>query len=115
MTKTEYLTENRAYLRDQADLIESLTEAQFQALLAITEEMGNADPGIDNNLVRSHESLADYDDSRMNYWRERGGREEVSAASFDAVIYTDFQMIKGQPRRSAMAVVQFDGFTVSVA
>lgn len=115
MTKTEYLADNRIYLRDQADLIEALSDEQFAALVAITEEMGNADPGIDNKLVKSHETLAAFDDSRLSHWSERGHRKQASAAGFAAVIYSDFQMRKGQSRRAAMAVVQFDGFIVSLA
>lgn len=115
MTKTEYLTDNRSYLGgDQVSLIETLTDAQFAALQSLTARMGNADPGIDNTIVKSHETLADFDASRLAHWRERGQREETAAAGFTAVIYSDFQMIKSQPRRSTMAVAQFDGFTISL-
>lgn len=114
MDKPSYLTENRSYLGDQSGLIELLSEEQFQAVMALTETMGNADPGIDNALVKSAETLSDFDDARTNHWRERGRREETTAAGFKAIIYSDFQAVKGQQRRSAMGVIQFDGFTISL-
>ena len=110
---TAYIEENRSYLGDSLIVLEQLTEAQFNVLKAVTEEMGNADVGIDNHPVKSHESLADFDAARSNHWAERGSREASEIEGHQVVFYNRFQPIRGQQRRD-MAVVQFDGFTVSL-
>lgn len=115
MTRNEYLTKNRSYLGKSAEVIEMLTDEQFSALIDITRKMGNADPGIDNDLVKTHETINDFNASREGYWNLKGDRAELFAGNFDAVIYRDFQMRKGQPRRAAMGIVEFDGFSITLA
>jgi hypothetical protein len=109
-----YIEENRNYLGDSLIVLEQLTDAQFSVLKAVTEEMGNMDVGIDNSPVKSHESIADFDSARENHWAERGSRESSEIEGHQVVFYNRFQMLKGQPRRD-IAVVQFDGFTVTLA
>lgn len=110
---TAYIEENRSYLGDSLIVLEQLTDAQFQVLKAVTVRMGNADVGIDNSTVKSNGSLADFDDARVNHWAERGSREASEIEGHQVVFYNRFQPLKGQQRRD-MAVVQFDGFTVSL-
>jgi hypothetical protein len=113
-TIAAYIEENRSYLSDSLVVLEQLTNAQFQVLKAVTEEMGNADVGIDNSPVKSHETLADFDFSRENHWAECGSREASEIEGHQVVFYNKFQPLKGQQRRN-IAVVQFDGFTVTLA
>jgi hypothetical protein len=108
-----YIEENRSYLGDSLIVLEQLTDAQFAVLKAVTEEMGSADVGIDNSPAKSHETLADFDAARANHWAERGSREGSEIEGHQVVFYNRFQPIKGQ-QRPDMAVVQFDGFTVSL-
>ena len=114
MTKlTAYIEENRNYLGDSLIVLEQLTEAQFDVLRAVTRETGNAEVGIDNHPVISHETIADFDDSRANHWAERGSRKASEIAGHQVVFYSRVQPLKGQ-QRCDIAVVQFDGFTVSL-
>ena len=108
-----YLEENRSYLGESLIVLEQLTEAQFIVLKAVTEEMGNADVGIDNHPVKSADTIADFDDARANQWAERGSCEASEIEGQQVVFYNRFQLLKGQQRRD-IAVIQFDGFTVSL-
>ena len=110
-----YIEENRSYLGDSLIVLEQLTDDQFNVLKAITEEMGNGeDVGIANTLVKSHENIADFDNSRLTQWSERGSREASEVQNHSVVYYNQFQTFKGKQRRD-IAVVQFDGFTITLA
>ena len=112
MTKlTAYIDENRNYLGDSLIVLEQLTDDQFDVLQAVTEETGNADVGIDNHPVISHDTIADFDASRDTHWAERGARKASEIAGHKVVFYSHVQTRKGQHRRD-IVVVQFDGFTV---
>ena len=66
MDKATYIEENKSYLGDSLAVLEFLTEDQFQTLAQVTEEMGNADVGIDNQPVKSSEMIVDFENSRKN-------------------------------------------------
>lgn len=105
-TVAEYLAENARYLNESARaIIEGITDAQLELLMAATDELnsGCREPGIDNDLVRTHETFSDFDDSRAKHWNERGFREEVELAA-PAVKFEDVQMLKGKPRVSFIVV-----------
>jgi hypothetical protein len=107
MTRTEYVNENRTYLGDSVDLLEAITDEQFQLLLRVTIEMGNSDPGIDNSLVKTHETLADFESSSKDWWACSWARIKDGV-----VYYSDVQMHKGAPRISEMAIVDLGEFRV---
>lgn len=109
----EYIQENREYLGDSLIVLEGLTEGQFHVLEAVTKEMGNANVGIDNSPVKSTEAIADFDNSRANFWAERGSREEAEIEGHKVISYSRVQMQKGQPRRD-ITVVQFSDFTITL-
>ena len=105
---TAYIDENRAYLGNSLDVLETLTQAQFDKLESATRAMGNNDVGIDNALIKTHETLEDFENSRKSHWREcRKHRIEN-----DAVFYSDVQMLKGMSRISEMAVVDLGDFRI---
>ena len=103
-----YITENRAYLGKDIDLIESLTQAQFDKLSAVTELMGNSDLGIDNSLVKTFETIEDFENSRKTHWRECRHAKIADGVA----LYSDVQMAKGLPRISEMAVVDLGDFRI---
>lgn len=108
-----YLADAAHYIDDASRaIVESLTDDQFAVLVAATDELNSGcdQPGIDNGLVRTHETIADFDASRANHWRERGHREALDLAA-PGVKFEDVQMVKGQPRRS-FAVVDFGEFRI---
>lgn len=80
--------------------LDSLTEADWSAAIAATEELGGSDPGIDSKLVVTHETLTGFDTARTDHWRERGTRRDADCAGAHAVIYEGVQMRKGEPRRT---------------
>jgi hypothetical protein len=99
---TEYLTEAAHYIDEVSrGIVEALTDEQFAILVAATDELNSGcdQPGIDNGLVKTHETFVDFDASRANHWTQRGYREELSLAA-PAVKFEDVQMLKGQPRLS---------------
>jgi hypothetical protein len=114
MNRTAYINENRAYLRDMADFLEALTDEQFDAVAAATEEMGNADPGIDNHLVKTQELLDDFEVNRSQHWNERGSMDHVTVNGRPAILFENFQLSKGQPRKSQMMIVDMGDFRVAV-
>ena len=112
---TNYLAENAPYLDEASrSIIETVTADQFAVLVAASDAQSNGceNPGIDNALVRSHETLEDFDHSRANHWRERGYRDELNIG-VQALRFEDVQMIKGQPRVT-FVVVDFGDFRVVV-
>lgn len=98
----EFRAANSRYIVDDSTLaaLDSLTEADWPAAIAATEELGGSDPGIDSKLVVTHETLTDFDAARTDHWRERGTRREADCAGSRAVIYDGVQLRKGEPRRT---------------
>ncbi len=106
MTKaTEYLAENAQYISDktQIEIIAGLSDAEFDAVLRASDEIGLGDdaPGA---LVPTSETLEDWIGSRTG-WRERGKMTRIECAGLPALLFEDFQMLKGQPRVFSMAVL----------
>lgn len=103
---SEFLIEAAHYIDEGSrSIVECLTDDQFSVLVAATNEWsgGGTEPGIDSTLVRTHETFADFDDSRSNYWSQRGYREELNLAA-PAIKFEDVQMFKGQPRHTFIVV-----------
>ena len=116
---TDYLTENDEYLdENSAIVIEKLTDEQFNVLIAANDAFrgvypkGNSNPGIDCNLVRTTETLAEFDDARTNHWQECALREEVNIG-VPAIKYERVQTHKGCQRHNIL-VVDFGDFRVTL-
>lgn len=112
---TEFLAQAAHYIdAGSRSIVEGLSEDQFAVLVAATDESsgGGEEPGIDSTLVRTHETFADFDASRVNHWSQRGYREELDLAA-PAIKYESVQMFKGQPRHSFI-VVDFGEYRVVV-
>lgn len=110
MRKAAYIDAYRPYF-DEAALIalESVSPAEFDVLVAACIELtGQRDPGIDCNLVKSSETMDDWDKSEAR-WNERCASERHDRF----VIYRRVQMRAGQ-RRIAIAIVPVEGGTVSL-
>ncbi len=99
----DYVDENSAIA------IEGLPLEAWRALLEACAILvdGNADdviPGIDCRVAKTHEALADWDDSRDNDWRKRGRRTDtwmtgdLGLSAWPARLFENVQMNKGQER-----------------
>lgn len=102
----DYLVEAAHYIDEGSrSIVEILTDDQFAILVAATDEYsgGGTEPGIDSTLVRTHETIADFDASRAAHWSQRGCREELRLDA-PAVKFEDVQMVKGQPRHTFIVV-----------
>lgn len=103
---TEFLVEAAHYIDEGSrSIVEMLTDEQFAILVAATDEFsgGGTEPGIDSTLVRTHETIADFDASRAAHWSQRGRREELDINA-PAIKFEDAQMIKGQPCHTFIVV-----------
>lgn len=116
MTVQSYIAENARFHRDpaQVELIAAFTDEQLAAVLEANAAAGGCDDFIDLGLVATRESLGDYDAARAEHWQERGSREAITCAGRPAVLYENFQVLKGQPRVSAMVVVDLGDRRVAV-
>jgi len=92
--------------RNAAEALEGLPLAAWGALVeAVVDQNGAGSvPGIDCDVVKTHETLADFDSARVDAWSERGERAECSFAGFPARLYERFQTFKGQQRRTVIVV-----------
>lgn len=104
---TDFLAQAAHYIDEGSrSIVEGLTEDQFAILVAATDEYcggSDSEPGIDSTLVRTHETIADFDASRAQHWNERGSRE-VLEIGVEAVKFERVQMLKGQPRHDFIVV-----------
>jgi hypothetical protein len=97
---TKFLEQAAHYIdKNSAAIVEKLTDEQFAFLVSATEDLtdGGNEPGIDSSLVRTHETLIDFDTSRSENWAERGARKDINVG-VAAVKYEKVQVLKGQPR-----------------
>lgn len=116
---TDYLTKNDEYLdENSAIVIEKLTDEQFNVLIAANDAFngvyprGSSSPGIDCNLVRTAETLADFDDARTNHWQECALRKEINIG-VPAIKYERVQTHKGCQRHNIL-IVDFGDFRVTL-
>jgi hypothetical protein len=114
---SDYLAQSSHYIDEQSSaIIEEMTDEQFRILMVATNEMlgvgemTQSEPGIDNSLTKTNESIADFDNSRAIHWAEQGIREEMDIG-IPAVKYDRIQMHKSQPRQTFM-VIDFNEYRV---
>lgn len=94
---------------DSAAAIESLPVEAWPALVQAWSDYNGPDqqPGIDCTVAVTHETLADFDDSRARFWNEKGSREELEIGGFKAIKYERFQLRRGDTRRACQIVIDF--------
>jgi len=107
MTKAEYLEENECCIEDEnLPSLHACPDAAWDLIVAVGQKAFGShsdDPGIDYAVAATQETLADFDRSRSEHWKERGHRVEGDGY----IIYEGIQVAKGQ-RRVTMAVVDAD-------
>src|SRR3990167_5972581 len=104
---SKFLADNSAYIdEDTAAALSSLNDTAWPALVEALDEInsGATEPGIDCAIAVTHETLADFDHSRMTFWSERGSRSEHMVGGFKAVKYDRFQLRRGDTRRSQIII-----------
>lgn len=103
----EYIAANSKWLdaRVSANLCQ-IPDAAWPSVLAALEELytGANEPGIDCDVAITHETIADFDDTRLHHWRERGARNEIDCSGRPAVFYAGFQRFKGSPRERCIVL-----------
>lgn len=115
MTRSDFILENQDYLdEDSLSVLEIVTDEQFAALVAATEATSSADPGVDNDLVRTYESIEDFESSRQKHWTECKTAKQCEFAGFSAMHYEGVQMFKGQARIDNLIVVDFGDFRITL-
>ena len=106
-TISAYLSANAKYIgEDSAVAISTLSDAVWPAILAALDELngGATEPGIDCSVAITHETLADFDNSRVNYWSEKGSRKVIDCAGLSAILYKRLQLSKGAERVEMVVV-----------
>lgn len=103
---TDVLGEDADYVDDDSGAaIEGLPSEFWPALVAGCRALtGGEMPGIDCEVARTRDTLADFDDGWRQVWSDRGPRTELSCAGYRAVLYERCQMHKGEPRRSQVII-----------
>jgi hypothetical protein len=106
MTKQELISENEKHMTNESlAAITSAPEAAWETIVAAAAAIDAEDIGIDCEAATTHETMEDFDNSRMNHWSERGKR--VAGSGF--VVYENIQITKGQ-RRQRLAVIDCGDF-----
>lgn len=110
MTKAlKYLADNAKYADENSAInIEAMTDEQFNAANeALTGLMWNEDLGIGCEVVKTHETIADFIETKNKHWTECRKSTECVVAGFPAVHFQNFQIHKGATRQSDMVVIDF--------
>ena len=104
--RTEIIGADVDYMdADSLAALEVLDDAAWPVLVEACQMAGAGDVGIDNEIALTHETLAEFDDSR-NGWSERGEREEIEVSGTAGRVYENIQMHKGE-RRCNLIVLDF--------
>lgn len=108
-----YIEENRNYCGDEVlRVLEGLADANWQAVMQAAEAVHGigAEPGMSGGLVKTHETIADYDTAMRQHWNECSQRKQISDT---LVLYRGVQAIKGQQRRD-FAVLDLGEYRIVV-
>lgn len=108
MNLNEYLKDE--YIEDGSrEVLESLNQNEFDVVVKASGILhgGNREPGIDNEVAKTSESLADFADS----WASQKGFNDVTIDGFAARIYKAAQIRNGCPRVDFL-VIDFGVFRV---
>jgi len=103
--KLETIGDDANYMDDDSlAALESLDDSAWPVLVEAARIAG--DPGVDNEIALTHETLDDFDASRRNGWSERGERREIEVGGVAGRMYTGIQIARGQ-RRQNLVVLDF--------
>src|SRR5690606_38433760 len=96
----QFIEENFPYINCDIKkaAIESLTQDEFEAAIIaarLLTEDEEALPGIHTGLAVTHETLANFEDSRRNYWTDKGTMQLLEIARYNALRFDRFQPLKG--------------------
>lgn len=112
MTRTDYIASITKYVQPETvDFLSAITDAQFNRLVEATEMMGGSEPGIDNAMVKTHETLEDFDNSRRTHWAEC----RKASAGADYRHFEGVQMARGKTRIPDLVVVDLGDFRVALS
>lgn len=101
MTKQEHIEANAKYISDDSlAALEQAPESAWETIQAAADALDASDIGTDCEVAATHETMEDFENSRLTAWAERGKR--VAGEGF--VIYENFQITKGA-RRQSLAVI----------
>ena len=99
-TKAAHLAENSDYIgEDSLAAMEQIPESAWAMVQAAANALGASDIGIDCEVAATHETLEDFDNSRLG-WSERGKRTQGEGF----ITYQNVQIAKGR-RRDNIAVI----------
>jgi hypothetical protein len=110
MTKQELISENEKHMTNESlAAITSAPESAWAAIIAAAASIEAEDIGIDCEAATTHETLEDFDNSRVSAWAERGKRTQGEGF----ITYENIQIAKGQ-RRQSLAVVDCGDFRIAL-
>lgn len=110
MTKPELLKSNTDHMTDESlAAIEQAPESAWSTIVAAAKAIDAEDIGLDCEVATTTETLEDFENSRSNYWSERGKRTQGEGF----VTYENVQIAKGQ-RRQSLAVVDCGDFRIAL-
>ena len=111
--KTQTIGDDVNYMDDDSlTALESLDDSAWPVLVEAGQMACAGDVGIDNEIALTHETLAEFDDSR-NAWSERGEREEIEVSGIAGRVYKNIQTHKGE-RRCNLIVLDFGSQRVTM-
>ena len=111
--KLETIGDDVNYMDDGSlAALESLDDSAWRILCKASHIAGAGDPGIDNEIALTHETLDNFDASRHG-WSERGERKEIEVGGVAGRVYTGIQIAQGQ-RRKNLIVLDFGNQRVTM-
>ena len=100
--KLETIGDDANYMDDDSlAALESLDDSAWPVLVEAARIAG--DPGIDNEIALTHETLDNFDESRHG-WTERGARTEIEVGGVAGRVYTGIQIAQGQRRKNLVVL-----------
>lgn len=109
--KLETIGDDVNYMDDGSlAALESLDDSAWPVLVEAARIAG--DPGIDNEIALTHETLDNFDES-WHSWSERGERREIEVGGVAGRVYTGIQIARGQ-RRQNLVVLDFGNQRVTM-
>lgn len=103
---TVYPDGDDAYVdENSAAALEDLPVSAWAALVEACDELMLGDsPGIDCHVAKTHDTLADFDESRRKHWTEAGTRSDLTLAGLPAIMYERAQLFRGHQRETLIVI-----------
>lgn len=104
--KLETIGDDVNYMDDGSlAALEVLDDSAWPLLCTASHIAGAGDPGIDNEIALTHETLDNFDES-WHAWSERGERKEIEVGGVAGRVYTRIQIAR-RSRRKNLIVLDF--------